>query len=220
VREVEALYLRAIKTARRCIYIENQYFTVVPIADALAARLGEPDGPGVVIIGPKQCEGFIETAVMDRGRALCLDRLRAADAFGRLRVLHAVSTTDDGQPRPINLHSKLLIADDRLLIIGSANLANRSMVLDTECNLAVEAHSAAERAAVLQARDTLLGEHLGCGAAAFAARARALGSIVAAIDALNGGRRRLEPLAIAPVTLPPELAAGVALTVPTEPITM
>jgi phospholipase D1/2 len=220
VREIEALYLRAIGAARECIYVENQYFTVVPIAEALAARLAERDGPEVVIVGPKQCEGFIETAVMDRGRALCLDRLRAADAFGRLRVLHPVSIAGDGQPTSINLHSKLVIVDDRLLVVGSANLANRSMALDTECNLAIEADGAAERAAVLRARDTLLGEHLGCGAAALTARATALGSVVAAIDRLNGGRRRLEPLTIEPLALPPELAAGVALTDPSEPITI
>jgi phospholipase D1/2 len=219
-REIEALYLRAIGAARRCVYVENQYLTVVPIAEALAARLAEPDGPEVVIIGPKQCEGFIETAVMDRGRALCLDRLRDADAFGRLRVLHPLSTAGDGQPTPINLHSKLVIVDDRLLVVGSANLANRSMALDTECNLAIEARAAAERAAVLRARDTLLGEHLGCDAAGFAARARELGSVIAAIDALNGGRRRLEPLTVEPLVLPPELAASVALTDPSEPITL
>ena len=220
VREIEALYLRAIEAARRCIYVENQYLTVMPIADALAARLAERDGPEVVIIGPKQCEGFIETAVMDRGRALCLERLRGADAFGRLRVLHPVSSGDDGQPTPINLHSKLVIVDDRLLVVGSANLANRSMALDTECNLAIEAQDTSERAAVLRARDTLLGEHLGCGAAAFAGRTRALGSVIAAIDSLNGGRRRLEALTVEPLVLPPELAASVALTDPSEPITM
>ena len=219
-REIEALYLRAIGAARQCIYVENQYLTVMPIADALAARLAERDGPEVVIIGPKRCEGFIETAVMDRGRALCLERLRGANAVDRLRVLHPVSIADDGQLTPINVHGKLLIVDDRLLVVGSANLANRSMALDTECNLAIEAPGASERAAVLRARDTLLGEHLGCGAAAFSARARALGSVVAAIDALNGGRRRLEPLTIEPLVLPPELAASVALTDPSEPITM
>ena len=54
----------------------------------------------MVIIGPKRCEGFIETALMDRGRALCLDRMRGADAFGRLRVLHPVSSADEGQLTP------------------------------------------------------------------------------------------------------------------------
>jgi phospholipase D1/2 len=219
VREIEALYPRAIEAALRCIYIENQYLTVLPLADALAARLAEPDGPEVVIIGPKECEGFIETAVMDRGRALFLERLRAADRFGRLRVLHPVHE-GDGQPTAINVHAKLLIVDDRLLVVGSANLSNRSMRLDSECNLAIEAEDAAQRRAVLRARDTLLGEHLGCDGATLAARIRDLRSVVAAIDALNGGRRRLVPLNVEPLSLPPELAAGVALTDPSEPLSI
>src|SRR5918995_555039 len=219
-REIEALYLRAIGAARHCIYIENQYLTVVPIADALAARLGERHGPEVIIIGPKECEGFIETAVMDRGRALWLDRVRIADTHGRLRVLHPVSAAEEGQPTTIHLHSKLLIVDDRLLVVGSANLCNRSMRLDTECNLAVEPEDEAGRAAVLRSRDALLGEHLGCDAASFAARARALGSVVAAIDALNGGARRLEALTVEPGPPPPALVAGVELTDPSEPITI
>ncbi|MGH6897842.1 MAG: VTT domain-containing protein [Geminicoccaceae bacterium] len=220
VREIENLYVRAIGAARRCIYVENQYLTVLPLADALGARLGEPDGPEVVIIGPKECEGIIETAVMDRGRALFLERLRAADRFDRLRILHPVNAAGVDQPVPINVHAKLLIVDDRLLLVGSANLSNRSMRLDTECNLAIEAQDEPDRHAVLRARDTLLGEHLGCAAATFAARVRHLGSIVAAIDALNGGARRLEPLDIEPVALPPELVAGVALTDPSEPLSM
>ena len=219
-REIEALYLRALGAARRCIYIENQYLTALPVADALAARLGERHGPEVIIIGPRECEGFIETAVMDRGRALCLDRLRIADAHGRLRVLHPLSAADEAKPTTIHLHSKLLIVDDRLLVVGSANLCNRSMRLDTECNLAIEAHDEADRAAVLRSRDALLGEHLGCAPATFAARARSLGSVIAAIDALNGGARRLESLTVEPVPLPPELVAGVELTDPSEPITM
>jgi phosphatidylserine/phosphatidylglycerophosphate/cardiolipin synthase-like enzyme/uncharacterized membrane protein YdjX (TVP38/TMEM64 family) len=218
--EIEALYLRAIRAAQRCIYIENQYLTVLPITDALAARLGERHGPEVIIIGPKECEAFIETAVMDRGRALCLDRLRSADHFGRLRVLHPVSAAEEAEPTLIHLHSKLLIVDDRLLVVGSANLCNRSMRLDTECNLAIEARDEGERAAVLRSRDALLGEHLGCEAASFSAQADALGSVVAAIDAFNGGARRLEALTVEPVALPPELVAGVALTDPSEPITM
>src|SRR5919106_5128418 len=220
VREIEALYLRAIAAAQRCIYIENQYLTVLRVADALAARLGEPEGPEVVIIGPKVCEGAIETAVMDRGRAMFLERLRAADRFGRLRVLHPVHARDWDCPTPINVHAKLLIVDDRLLVVGSANLSNRSMRLDTECNLAIGAQNEADRAAVLRSRDALLGEHLGCDSGTFAARAGALGSVAAAIDALNGGARRLESLTVEPVPLPPELVAGVELTDPSEPITM
>jgi phospholipase D1/2 len=219
-REIETLYLRAVAGARQSIYIENQYLTVLPIAEALAARLAEPQGPEVVIVGPKECEGVVETAVMDRGRAEFLDRLRAGDRFGRLRVLHPVNADGADPPVPINVHAKLMIVDDRLLVVGSANLSNRSMRLDTECNLALEAQGESDRRAVLRARDALLGEHLGCDEPTFAARVHGLGSIVAAIDALNGGARRLEPLDVAPVVLPPELVAGVALTDPSEPLSM
>ena len=217
------MYLRAIGAARQLhLHREPIPHGAARSPTRLAARLAERDGPEVVIIGPKQCEGFIETAVMDRGRGtLPGPSARRGRASTGLRML--ASGQHRGRRaarRPINVHAKLLIVDDRLLVVGSANLANRSMALDTECNLAIEASGASERAAVLRARDTLLGEHLGCGAAAFSARARALGSVVAAIDALNGGRRRLEPLTIEPLVLPPELAASVALTDPSEPITM
>ncbi|NIS17469.1 MAG: phospholipase, partial [candidate division Zixibacteria bacterium] len=38
----------------------------------------------------------------------------------------------------VYMHSKLMIVDDRLAIMGSANLSNRSMGLDSECCLAIE----------------------------------------------------------------------------------
>jgi phosphatidylserine/phosphatidylglycerophosphate/cardiolipin synthase-like enzyme/uncharacterized membrane protein YdjX (TVP38/TMEM64 family) len=220
VREIEALYLRAIASARRAIYVENQYLTVLALADALAARLRERHGPEVLIIGPKACEGLIETTVMDRGRALFLDRVRAADRFDRLRILHPVNAEGGVAPVAINVHAKLLIIDDRWLVVGSANLSNRSMHFDTECNLALEAQGEAEQAAVLQARDTLLGEHLGCDPATVAAHIRDAGSVVAAVDALNCGERRLEPLELELAPLPPELVAGVELSDPSEPLSM
>ena len=48
--EIAALTLAAIGGARRSIYIENQYFTAPIIAEALAARLAEPEGPEVVLV--------------------------------------------------------------------------------------------------------------------------------------------------------------------------
>ena len=194
--EIEALYLRAIGAARHCIYIENQYLSRSAGRGCARSRLDERGTGPRVIIGPKQCEAFIETAVMDRGRALCLS-LRIADRFGRLRVARTVSAATAAEPTLIHLHSKLLIVDDRLLVVGSANLCNRSMRLDTECNLAIEAQEAADQAAVRRSRDALLGEHLG-RAAAILPRADALGSVAAAIGALNGGARRLEALTVVP----------------------
>ncbi len=46
------------------------------------------------------------------------------------------------------------------------------------------------------------------------------GSLIATVEALNGGPRRLEPLVIEKVPLPPEVEAGVSFTDIDEPITM
>ena len=43
------------------------------------------------------------------------------------------------------IHSKVMVVDDFLLRIGSANLNNRSMGTDTECDLAFAATGDEER---------------------------------------------------------------------------
>jgi uncharacterized membrane protein YdjX (TVP38/TMEM64 family) len=220
VREVEALYLQAIRAAEGAIYIENQYLTVTAIAEALAARLEDAAGPEVVILGPAVCEGPVETVVMDRGRARFLGRLRSTGGAERLRACYPIIQAADDQVVPINLHTKLMVVDDRLLIVGSANLANRSMGLDSECTLALAAEDAAGRGAMLRVRDALLAEHLGREPAMLAEERARRGSLIAALEALNGGPRRLEPLVIDPPPLLPEVEAGVALPDTDEPITM
>jgi hypothetical protein len=63
----------------------------------------------------------------------------------------------------VNVHSKLMVVDDDLLLVESANLNNRSMVLDTECNLAIDANGDPRiQAALATMHNTLLAEHLGC----------------------------------------------------------
>jgi phospholipase D1/2 len=55
-----------------------------------------------------------------------------------------------------------MIVDDEWLRVGSANFANRSMGLDTECDLILEAGgSPSMRVAIASARNILLAEHLG-----------------------------------------------------------
>ena len=49
------------------------------------------------------------------------------------------------QAAAVMVHSKVMIVDDRFLRVGSANLNNRSMGADTECDLAFEATSEAHR---------------------------------------------------------------------------
>jgi phosphatidylserine/phosphatidylglycerophosphate/cardiolipin synthase-like enzyme/uncharacterized membrane protein YdjX (TVP38/TMEM64 family) len=121
-REIEPLFLEAVALAERTIYLENQYLTVPAVAEALAARLAEDDGPEIVIVSPDLCEGFLETRVMDRGRDQFCKRLRGVGQDDRLRIMYPVHEVAGHPKVSINLHAKLMVVDDRLLIIGSANL--------------------------------------------------------------------------------------------------
>jgi hypothetical protein len=95
----------------------------------------------------------------------------------------------------LNVHSKLVIIDDELVRIGSANLSERSMRLDTECDLAVEAAGRPDVAAAIAAlRHRLLGEHLGLEAEVVEKTERELRSTIATIELLRGGERTLVPL--------------------------
>src|SRR5215813_11504096 len=138
VREVEALFFDMIARARRHICIENQYFTSQKIAAALEARLLEPDGPEIVLVVRLLSHGWLEEHTMGVLRTHNIRRLVAADRNGRFRVYYPyVPGLKDGTC--VDIHSKVLVVDDEWLRIGSANICNRSMGLDTECDLTFEA---------------------------------------------------------------------------------
>ncbi|HSF34411.1 MAG TPA: VTT domain-containing protein [Candidatus Tectomicrobia bacterium] len=195
VREVEALYLDAIAAAQRCIYMESQYFTSAVIGDALADRLREANGPEIVLVLPHKASGWLEQSTMDVLRARLLRRLCAADQYGHLRVYCPVVPDLDGAC--LNVHAKVLIVDERLVRIGSSNISNRSMGLDTECDVAVESAGAAIiESAIARFRDRLLGEHLGVSAREVAATLDAKQSLIATVEGLHRTGRTLEPLRV------------------------
>jgi len=215
VREVERLYLDAIAQARDYIYIENQYFTSRVLTDALAERLAGDDPPDVLLVLPRHTGGWLEQATMDALRTTCLERLRDADPGDHLRVLYPVQPglADD---ECISVHCKLMISDDRFLYLGSANTSERSMGLDSECNLALEAAEGGEVAGLLH---RFLGEHLDCDPGAVAAEREERGTLAAAVDALRRPQGRsladLFELEAAPVV---RLAEDADLIDPREPV--
>jgi len=216
IQEVRQLYLDAIAAAQHWIYFENQYFTAAAIGDALAARLAQPEGPEIVIVSRLRGGGWLEQNTMGVLRARLLRRLREADRHGRLRAYYPASS---GLPDAyIELHSKLMIVDRRLLRIGSANVANRSMGLDTECDLAIEAAEPRVEAAAAALLDRLLGEHLGVAPDEVSRAIERSGSLIEAIEALRGNARTLQTLDAA---LDPEVDALVpdsAVLDPERPI--
>jgi len=181
VHEIRRLALAAIAEARETIYLENQYFTSPVITEALARRLGEPNGPEVVLVTAGHSPSWFDKLSMDRARGAMVWRLRAADVFGRFRALYP--TTRAGST--IIVHSKTSIFDDRLARVGSANLNNRSFGFDTEVELAVEADDEASRIVLMALRDRLVGHFLGYTGDAVAKARAGHGGLVGAIDALN-----------------------------------
>lgn len=194
VQEVRQLYLDSIAAARRFIYIENQYFTASCLAEALVERLAARDGPEVVLVLPARTGGWLEQVTMDVLRARLVQHLRNADRHDRLRIYypHQPGLGEDC----ISLHSKLMIVDDRLLRIGSANTSARSMGLDTECDACVEAARADDdtTAYITALRHRLLGEHLGCDPQRLTQQEQQQPGLIAAIEALRDAGRSLRPL--------------------------
>jgi phosphatidylserine/phosphatidylglycerophosphate/cardiolipin synthase-like enzyme len=191
VDEIRRLTLASIASATDTIYMENQYFTSPLITEALAARLAEPDGPQVVLISTGHAPSWFDHLTMDRARGAMIWRLRSADIFGRFRAFWPATKGGD----VIIVHSKSSVFDDRLARVGSANLNNRSLGFDTECELAVEGQDEESRRAILAFRDRLVGHYMGQTGDAVAKACVDHGGLVGAIDALNrdGRLRPIEP---------------------------
>ncbi|MEJ2643743.1 MAG: VTT domain-containing protein [Gammaproteobacteria bacterium] len=193
VREVERLYLDTIAHARHWLYVENQYLTSAAVGDALVEVLRQPSGPEILIVLPRATSGWLERHTMDVLRARLLRRLRAADKHDRLRVCYPVVPDLDGTP--LNVHAKVMVADDSLARVGSANLSNRSMGLDSECDLAFESKGDADVTRAIAAfRNRLLAEHLGCAEQTVAETLERTGSLLATVENLSHRERRLETL--------------------------
>ncbi len=191
IREIEQLYLDMIAAAKRFIYFENQYFTSAKIAAAIAERLNEDDPPEFVLVMPKQADGWLEQMAMDAARVQLVREIAKARHGDRLRVY--VPHTDAGDP--IYVHAKTAIVDDRLIRVGSANMNNRSMGLDSECDVTIDAALSANTGVeptIRRLREALIAEHLGTEPAEVARRFEASGSLIRAIEELRGEGRSLE----------------------------
>jgi phospholipase D1/2 len=212
VSEVKNLFLDSIDSAERSIYIENQFMTSVDIARRIAKRLRQRAELEVIAVSPRSYESRVVAQTLGAERArFC--RIITKAGGDRVRVMYPV-VTDGSTTVPTMVHSKVMIVDDRFLRVGSANLNNRSMGVDTECDLAIEAASEADRAAITGVRNRLIADHCGVTAEAAAAAVAAHGSLIAAAERLSGSGHRLRD--IEPVALP-KSALSRALRIVVDP---
>ncbi|WP_375272001.1 phospholipase D-like domain-containing protein [Sphingomonas sp.] len=187
LREIEELYLALIARAKRRIYAESQYFASRRIAEAIAERLVEPDPPEIVVINPTTAQGWLEPIAMDTARARLVAELQRRDHAGRFRMYHPVTTDGTG----IYCHAKVLVVDDDVIRIGSSNFNNRSMRLDTECDVTI----ADEGPKIAAIRDDLLAEHLAVDVAQVS-EGVARDGLIATIERLRGDGKTLIPYEI------------------------
>ena len=186
------LHLDLIEAAREFIYIENQYLTSSTIVTALCRRLQTASGPEVVIVLPLKNSGWLEEHTIEVLRFRSIRQLREADRFGHLRICYPVVPDLDGTS--VGVHSKIIVVDDQLFRVGSSNLTNRSMRLDTECDLTIEATSLPQRLAISRLRNRLLAEHLGMSPEAVEVSLSKDASLLRLVDSRSTNSRCLREL--------------------------
>src|SRR3546814_12382529 len=86
------------------------------------------------------------------------------------------------------------LVDDNVLRVGSSNFNNRSLRLDTECDVVIDATrnaNADERRIIASIRDSLLAEHLGSDCHTVAAMLNDTGSLIQTVEYLRSEGRSL-----------------------------
>jgi len=188
IDEIAELFERQIASAKEYIYAESQYFTSQRIAQAIAQRLAEENPPEILIVHAEHAEGWLEQQAMDHARAELVRTLGQLDVGNNLGLYVPFTGKT-----PIYVHAKIMIIDDRILRIGSANMNNRSMGLDSECDVFVDcerpgnAHCSRE---IARLRHSLLAEHCGLEIDEVPGLLARHGSMAAMIREIGTGRNR------------------------------
>ena len=119
-----------IERAEHAIFVENQYLTATRFAHRLAERMQARPRLETVIVGPKLAHSWLEEQTMRAGLARFMGVFKDAGLSKRIALLHP-QVSDGDQAVDVMVHSKVMVIDDVLLRVGSANLNNRSFGLDT-----------------------------------------------------------------------------------------
>jgi phosphatidylserine/phosphatidylglycerophosphate/cardiolipin synthase-like enzyme len=124
-------YVRALRSARRLIYLENQFLWSPEITTILEEKLRDPpsdDFRVVVLLPQKANNGQDDTRGM-------LGRLVAADDGAHRFLACTIQSRTAERSGPLYVHAKIGIVDDEWLAVGSANLNEHSLFNDTEVDV-------------------------------------------------------------------------------------
>jgi phosphatidylserine/phosphatidylglycerophosphate/cardiolipin synthase-like enzyme len=188
----------------------------MPRASISPAAPGQPDPPEVVLINPESAEGWLEQTAMDGARVQLCHAIGENDPACRFRIFIPFNAAGT----PIYVHSKVMIVDDEVVRIGSANMNNRSMGLDSECDLFIDAARPGNdhaKPAIRQLRIALLSEHTGLLREEVEARLAHNPSMINLIENAPRKGKYAAPFALRPLTDAEKAVADNALLDPERP---
>jgi phosphatidylserine/phosphatidylglycerophosphate/cardiolipin synthase-like enzyme len=144
-------YVRALRSAERFIYIENQFIWSSEIVAVLRDKLLHPpsDAFRLLLVLPARPNSGRDNTLGQLGVLAEADR----DA-GRFLAC-TIYSRESGREQPIYVHAKVAVVDDRWLTVGSANLNDHSLFNDTEVNVVTS-----DEALARTTRRRLWSEHL------------------------------------------------------------
>ena len=133
-RSVARGYSKAIKQARRLVYLEDQYMWSEDVARLFARALAENPELHLVVVVPRvpDQDGAVAERAQYVGRWQALEMCRRA---GRGRV-HAFDV-ENHEGTPVYVHAKVCVVDDVWASVGSDNFNRRSWTHDSELSSAV-----------------------------------------------------------------------------------
>jgi phosphatidylserine/phosphatidylglycerophosphate/cardiolipin synthase-like enzyme len=148
-------YLRAIEAATRYMYLESQYVWMDVFAgldntlwagrdrrmkrllDALAGALDRGVGVALVLPDHPNCgREFSDAAIMYVRERISAAARERFTVFTLGNSERAPGEAGSVRYRPVYVHGKVAIVDDRWWMVGSANLNSRGMHADAEINVA------------------------------------------------------------------------------------
>ncbi|GAA3391374.1 phospholipase D family protein [Cryptosporangium minutisporangium] len=132
-RSIARAYLKALKRARKLIYLEDQYLWSSDVAACFAEALKtNPDLHLIAVVPSYPDQGGLSTTGENLGRNRALEKFRAV-APDRV----AVYGPENRDGTPVYVHAKVCVIDDVWAVVGSDNLNRRSWTYDSELSCAV-----------------------------------------------------------------------------------
>nr|WKF59469.1 putative cardiolipin synthase YwiE [Paraburkholderia busanensis] len=128
-------YVRAIRAARRSIYIENQALPVASVAAELDAALER--GVRVVYLAPGEPEAYVRMWREGGEYAAFFERIAALGRHEHFSLAGLAGPDATAGRHHVYVHAKLMLIDDAWATIGSCNLHANSLTGHSELNVSV-----------------------------------------------------------------------------------